>query len=349
MIVVFLDTISQSLSDSIVRLNLFFMGMITIRCAKEQSLTILLVFVFCCTVGQLYSRNFYFANNGSDSYSTTQAQNAVTPWNTIDKLNNFMASLLPGDSVLFKRGDVFVGQITNTTVSGNAANAIVFSAYGVGANPVISGAIAASGWTNHSGNIWKCSVGATSSEVKIIFKNGSLTAPARFPNVGFNYVTSLVSGNANAFVDNTLTQSSGFFVGSKIAIRDEYWDWVNTTVTSFSSESTVVCDAIQYGAKLKSGYYFYDAYNLLDVQDEWYFDDANDVLYFYSTTNPTSLGIEVSVFDHGFFFDNSRSYIAIIGLDIIKQNLYGIRAILKTLVKRVLSCGGSAAITHNRI
>ena len=56
----------------------------------------------------------------------------------LTKLNSFFYSLAAGESVLFKRGETFSGAIT-VNQSGSAGNPIVISAYGTGANPVISG------------------------------------------------------------------------------------------------------------------------------------------------------------------------------------------------------------------
>ena len=91
-------------------------------------------------------RNFYFSTNtGDDSRSMTQAQSPSTPWKTISKLNSFFSSLLPGDSVLFKRGEVFYGSIY-LTKSGTASQPIVIGAYGTGVKPVISGFTAITSW-----------------------------------------------------------------------------------------------------------------------------------------------------------------------------------------------------------
>ncbi len=62
-----------------------------------------------------YSKNFYFSSStGNDSYSAAQAQNPLTPWKTIDKLNSSMSLIDPGDYILFNRGDIFTGQIILT-------------------------------------------------------------------------------------------------------------------------------------------------------------------------------------------------------------------------------------------
>ncbi|MDQ6704016.1 MAG: hypothetical protein M3Z96_13495 [Pseudomonadota bacterium] len=102
---------------------------------------------------------FYVSQSGgNDSNPGTLAQ----PWKTLAKVNG--ASLPPGTSVLFKRGDTWpTTSVSNGTdqlllpESGAAGNPIVYDAYGAGAKPIFSGAIdasTASAWTNIGGNIW---------------------------------------------------------------------------------------------------------------------------------------------------------------------------------------------------
>ncbi|MBA3705410.1 MAG: hypothetical protein H0W84_05780, partial [Bacteroidetes bacterium] len=48
------------------------------------------------------SNNYYFSDQtGDDSRSSVQAQNSLTPWKTIAKLNSYFLNLQPGDSILF--------------------------------------------------------------------------------------------------------------------------------------------------------------------------------------------------------------------------------------------------------
>ena len=74
---------------------------------KTFLLLILLVVVFSAQ-----ARKFYFSSStGSDSYTTTQAQNQSTPWQTLKKIQYYTTSgrilFQPGDTLAFKRGDVF--------------------------------------------------------------------------------------------------------------------------------------------------------------------------------------------------------------------------------------------------
>ena len=55
------------------------------------------------------ARKFYVNSAGSDSYTFTQAQNQLTPWATLSKVQSSLSSLTSGDSILFKRDDKFKG------------------------------------------------------------------------------------------------------------------------------------------------------------------------------------------------------------------------------------------------
>jgi hypothetical protein len=66
------------------------------------------------------------------------------PWKTIAKVN--ATALRPGQSVGFKRGEVWREMLTPGQ-SGTPGSPITFAAYGVGAQPIISGADLVSSWT----------------------------------------------------------------------------------------------------------------------------------------------------------------------------------------------------------
>ncbi|MEY4331684.1 MAG: hypothetical protein RLZZ196_422 [Bacteroidota bacterium] len=70
-----------------------------------------------------YGRKFYFSATGNDSYTTTQAQNQATPWQTLRKLTSLTTGtngptvFRAGDTICFKRGDVFYGSSTDNYCS----------------------------------------------------------------------------------------------------------------------------------------------------------------------------------------------------------------------------------------
>jgi len=73
---------------------------------------ITLLVVLLVTMFVSYARTFYFSSStGNDTYTTTQAQNSLTPWKTLAKIQFYTTSgrilFQPGDTLAFKRGDVF--------------------------------------------------------------------------------------------------------------------------------------------------------------------------------------------------------------------------------------------------
>ncbi len=84
------------------------------------------------TVAQGTATTYYVANSGSDSNSGTSAD---APFASIDKLNTL--TFAPGDRILFKKGDTFVGTF-KPQGSGIEGYPIVVSSYGEGdARPVL--------------------------------------------------------------------------------------------------------------------------------------------------------------------------------------------------------------------
>ncbi|PHN05381.1 T9SS type A sorting domain-containing protein [Flavilitoribacter nigricans] len=82
---------------------------------------------------------YYVSNAGDDS---NDGLSSTTPWQTLDKVSN--ANIQPGDEILFRRGDEFIGQL-KPTYSGQAGSLITFSAYGTGDQPVLNGSGGAGG------------------------------------------------------------------------------------------------------------------------------------------------------------------------------------------------------------
>lgn len=97
------------------------------------------------------------SSTGSDANVGTSAANA---WQTIAKVNG--QTFQPGDSILFKRGDVWNESLVPPS-SGSSGNPISFDAYGTGPAPNFTGyfAVPATSWVPVTGNAWKAPVPAT--------------------------------------------------------------------------------------------------------------------------------------------------------------------------------------------
>jgi hypothetical protein len=158
-------------------------------------------------LSELASAATYYVSSstGSDANNGTSAS---TPWQTIAHVNG--QTFQPGDSILFKRGDVWNESLAPAS-SGSSGNPITFDAYGTGAAPNLTGyyAVAATAWVLVTGNAWKAPVPATYTTInfclfgsvwgqKVAAASSNLTAPWDFYLAnGYVYVYSV--GNPATF------------------------------------------------------------------------------------------------------------------------------------------------------
>lgn len=118
--------------------------------------------VLVLAAGTASATTYYVSSSsGSDANSGTSSAAA---WQTIGHVNG--QTFLAGDSVLFKRGDVWNESLTPPS-SGSSGNPITFDVYGAGAAPNLTGyyAVPTTGWVLVSGNAWKAPLPATYSTI----------------------------------------------------------------------------------------------------------------------------------------------------------------------------------------
>lgn len=286
-------------------------------------LHLLLFTVLFLNVNIIYSSTYYVSSSGNDLNNGISTSN---PWQTITKVNSIMGSLIPGDQILFRKGDTFFGTL-NITVQGNLGNEIVFSSYGSGNLPAISGKKSITGWVHHSGNIYKK---VLSDTVYHIYIGNKLMKIARFPNSGFLKID---AGNGNiGFNDAELVQSSGYWVGANCRIRTANYSYETKIVAAFSGSNVTLSNPTQFSVGQNYGYYFDNKLSLLDSENEWYQDLLTGTLYFYAPggVNPDNYIVDavvkkncvvVSVNKHNLKFKDLKiSGCKEIGLDAFTSN-----------------------------
>ncbi len=127
----------------------------SLRMTRLFRITMLMCSVFACFLSSASATTYYVsASTGSDSNAGTSSGAA---WQTVAKVDG--QTFLPGDSILFRRGDVWNESLVPPS-SGASGNPIVFDAYGVGAPPNLTGyyAVPSTAWVLVTGNAWKAAV-----------------------------------------------------------------------------------------------------------------------------------------------------------------------------------------------
>ncbi|MEO8209488.1 MAG: hypothetical protein ABI840_02920 [bacterium] len=269
---------------------------------------------------------FSFKNANSITYYVSESGNDLNPgitqllpWKTISKVNSMMSLFLPGDQILFERGDVFAGPL-NITKSGTAGNYITFGSYGSGNMPVLSGKETVSGWSLYSGNIYRAYVGDT---VSALYVSNKIMTIARYPNSGF-LRTDYCGGNTG-FYDAALTQSGGYWNGASCKIRTINWTYEVRTVTNFSGGNVTYLQTT-YSNYTNYGYYFDNKLSLLDTEGEWYYDIPSGYLYFHApnSVNPGTLFVEAVTVRNVIYGELHSNYIKIKDLKISGSRNNGI-------------------------
>lgn len=298
----------------------------------------LLVLCVLLLTGTLHAATYYVSPTGNDVNSgTSQAQ----AWRTIGRVNQISGSLQPGDRILFERGGVYRGKLTINS-NGTAGSRIEVGAYGNGALPVISGSVAVTGWTVHSGNIWKADV---AQRVSFVYANGAMQTMARFPNTGW---LRLDNGTATSLTDSDLNQPAGHWNGATAVIRTTQWSYDTAHVTNFSGSTLTHTNTGNNLGNYQWGYFLRNKLSMLDAPGEWYHDNASGQLYLWcpNNANPNDLLIEAAVTDQGIYFGYQRQHILVNNIHLRHQTDASLRMAVTNAIE-VANC--TITDTHRAI
>jgi hypothetical protein len=263
-------------------------------------------FIICFTlfIRNNYARSFYFSIKGNDSYSIDQAQNPETPWAGLAKISSL--KLMPGDSILLERGDIFYGSLL-ISAAGTKKMPVVIGAYGEGQNPVISGAVSLIAWTQVSSGIWSASLPSTPGYV---FQGNKVLPVSKYPNdyLVVDSVLSLTSFSVNGTVDQS-------WVGATVAVQFVNWAMgiqrivnINANVITLESppQSGSVTSGITYISKGRN-FYISNHVSLFINNGDWAYDSLQNILYIKSIGYPDS--IEASYNQTGINIKGSKNII----------------------------------------
>lgn len=235
---------------------------------------------------------YYVSNLGND------ANNGLTPstaWATIAKVNSSMASFNAGDSILFEKGGTFVGTL-NVAKSG-----IIFSAYGSGNKPIITGFYTIPSWTNTGTNLWSATIPSGLNNVRLLTLNDRVIRPGRFPDYADNSsawlrYTGQLPATSSVTVASTTAINTNLADGELVLFKNN-WNLDVMPITGITGNNiTCTNPGGLYGIAANAfangnwGFFVQNSVNALNQQNEWAYNNNSKIVTMYSTTNPSTLG-----------------------------------------------------------
>lgn len=270
---------------------------------KKAFLSVLFIFIFCIS----FSKTYYVSNAGDDANSG-QSKNAA--WKSLIKVNNTVFD--PGDSILFKKGDVFIGAFSISN-SGTSGSPIVYATYGTGSKPTISGFQTITEWVSVGNGIYSASTTAPVS-LNIVSVNGVNTAKGRYPNTG--YLSYESHSGLTRITDNSLTSTPNW-TGAEVVIRTNSFVSEVRSITSHSG-TNISFSAVGLTPNDGFGYFIQNDVKALDLPGEWSISNGTIYMYFGSSI-PSDYVVKVGNIDDVLTI-NTKSFIVIEGLSIQGAN-----------------------------
>ena len=247
-----------------------------------------------------YANTYYFSDSvGDDSRTPMQAQHPNSPWKSLAKLNSFFYRLNPGDTVLFKRGEIFQG-VLRIAANGNNNHPIVFSAYGNGARPQISGLKMLSNWQPEKKGVWSSVCANCSGSLNVVLVNDSMMPMGRYPNASASNAgyRTIADHFKNSSITDSAEMSSTDWAGAELVIRKNRFIIDRSRIIQTQGNTISYRGGSFYEPTNGFGYFIQDHPATLDQNGEWFFEKTTKklVIYFYPG-NPVSMRIKVSTQD----------------------------------------------------
>jgi len=253
---------------------------------------------------QVHATNYYFATNGDDIKNT--GVSLISPWKSLGKLNSMMSLLQPGDSVLFRRGDRFNGEI-RITKSGAKQSVIYFGAYGKGSKPVLNGTTRISDWGKAGFNKWETTCNSNVENPTNLFVNGTQQPLGRWPNVtapNRGYLSVKWSSGQNKLSSQSIPDGAKW-QGADLVVRNQRWVLDRVPLLSVKGDTLTVVPT-SYNISSEFGFFICNHPATLDRNGEWCFNKETRKLTLYSETDLSESVIEVSSMENLISIENQN-------------------------------------------
>ncbi len=131
---------------------------------------------------------------------------------------------LPGDSALFKRGQVYVGSMT-IWASGTTGQPLLIGAYGEGSKPIITGFTIVSDWSQLRSGIYQATSSSYPARLNVVVVDDVMQGMGRMPKLSASNggYWKIDSHSGNTAIDSANLDGQQSFVGGELVMRKIQW------------------------------------------------------------------------------------------------------------------------------
>jgi parallel beta-helix repeat protein len=260
-----------------------------------------------------YNADYYVASTGNDS----NVGSFDFPWKTVAKVN--ATTFAAGKKVAFRCGDTW-GETLIPKNSGTSGNPVLFTSYGTGNKPVLSGFLEVVNWTNEGSGIYSKAITCQSSP-NVVTINGVQQGKGRYPNSGWLTIDTVpTTASVTDAAENSTVRN---WTGAEMVIRKNPYVLDRCSI---SSHSGTTFNYTNLGTTTQPiagwGYFLQGDLKALDTLGDWCYTGGKFYMYFGSN-DPNSYVVKVSVLDKGCYV-NGFDYIQVNGLSFTGFNKYGV-------------------------
>lgn len=256
---------------------------------------------------------YYVAPDGDDANAGTIS----APFKTLQHARDVVRTVndnMTGDINVYLRGGTYPVSSTigfTSADSGTNGHHVMYAAY-PGEKPVLDGGVQVTGWTQHSGNIWKATLDRD-DKLRALYVNGERAeiASKTINSAGCYGTYTVTAGQApwawgsdlpavTSNQDDVEIKSATTWTTAIVGVRQitTSSDGANR-VALFQQPGAAIAQAPPYGPFKASGSHtFMNAYEFLDQPGEFYFDRTKHTLYYYKSSSEDMTSADVFAPNH---------------------------------------------------
>ncbi len=228
----------------------------------------------------------------------------VSPFASITQVNAHV--FVPGDNIYFNRGDTFTGTLV-LDASGTSGNVITFGAYGTGVNPIITGFITITDWTDETEIHSK--VISSVAQTNMVIIDGVQYGMGRYPNssyLTYNAVTNHdpvapLNRQYGTITDNGLGDAINWTDAEAVIRKDDY-SLDRCHITGHSGDVLSYHSIDSYStayAYATNQYFIQNDLRCVTVYGEWYHNTTTGKFSMYfGGVDPTTKTVKVATINN---------------------------------------------------